>query len=471
MVGAIMPVDHHESGSTCTVAPLHQAALHSYAAPVDGDTSPRVPSARSRHHKHAKKHHHRGSAAAATSNSADRRMATPPPPLNCNSLRQSQRSSARSSTEEIAVLASLSPILRQSSDSTKEVEEDQSLAATLAEDDGSGSHSSVSSSILQYAAAVMAMRHSGSSVSCSSVEEDPCLQYLNYSEEDAVQMYCDEDEENDVSYDQDLLAAQQHHSIAIAMAEDCVAIQQDEQEELIVEISTVFEQLQDDLARTSYSRDHPYLCLEEQRQTVHMEKVSSHVSYCNRMTQQQQLSAHSRIISSKMLVREAQVRYEHRLGDEARTPRHKRTWSQLSVEVDAASVCEGPLALQRRLSCLCLFNPLSTAPPNGDTAETLRDQRIERTEFNLVLLARQASEGGNPLFLEGDHLELSREAHAQQLRPCSSGSCASSTLQDEQAALMYQQDEEERRHHGDEEEEQDDSHNWNLEPMHDDEME
>jgi hypothetical protein len=178
---------------------------------------------------------------------------------------------------------------------------------------------------------------------------------------------------------------------------------------------------------------HPFLDMDYQRhlrENVRVQEQLNHhvvVSFQNQLTGEQQAAAfkcllnaahrrqYQQCMSRDATERNAQQQQQQQLNGEelsgARAPscagrwgpRQRRLinrqWRMTAEQAECDLYREGLGAVQRNLSCMCLFNPDTDVRVYNENCN-MREQRFHRQHKLLIRLQRQRVRGGNPYFLE-----------------------------------------------------------------------
>ncbi|CAD2222352.1 hypothetical protein AGDE_14843 [Angomonas deanei] len=154
---------------------------------------------------------------------------------------------------------------------------------------------------------------------------------------------------------------------------------------------------------------HPFLNIKHQQTLRDLERMSTHVAEYTRLTNETAIRGEDRSLSLKILVREAhrlhiaRVRRQIQEGkrsenaltiDEINSQWHEIA-DQMAVACDAGSY----EFLQRRLSCMCVFNSQSDLRVYSDN-DGFRIGKVNRQRDVLARLQAQEEKGGNSFFLE-----------------------------------------------------------------------
>lgn len=152
--------------------------------------------------------------------------------------------------------------------------------------------------------------------------------------------------------------------------------------------------------------EHPYLCTLSQQRAVEMHKSSLHIEYCLSHNRAQEVSMYDRAAMIKSLLNEAHRAHSARVANsrQSHAARHAREWKAIAADVERTVIMEGPLSAQRKLSCMCIFNPNREAPPLIDGGDDERLRRVDRQEDVLRTLYHQRILGQSPHFLHPDNV-------------------------------------------------------------------
>ncbi|EKG02683.1 hypothetical protein TCSYLVIO_006289 [Trypanosoma cruzi] len=164
-----------------------------------------------------------------------------------------------------------------------------------------------------------------------------------------------------------------------------------------------FEELYESL-RTTSSNLHPFFDMNEQRLMVENERMQRHYELFLSMGQKNAPPLNVLSILSKSLLNEAHRvhvslvrRYNKKCHEKALPLKNEREinrqWQHIKLAVEQDLYMEGFVAVQRRLSCMCIFNPDTDERLYGDN-ENARQQRLLRQKCVLDHLAAQTREGG-----------------------------------------------------------------------------
>ncbi|RNF05331.1 hypothetical protein TraAM80_04638 [Trypanosoma rangeli] len=170
-----------------------------------------------------------------------------------------------------------------------------------------------------------------------------------------------------------------------------------------------FEEVYELLRKTTVEM-HPFLDMNEQRLLVENERMQKHYELFISMGQKHTRPLNELSIFSRCLLNEAHrvhislVRRYNKTCQEKSLPLKNEQeinhqWQCIKLAVEQDLYMEGFAAVQRRLSCMCIFNPSTDERPYGDN-EHVRHQRLLRQECVLSRLMAQAREGGSMLFLD-----------------------------------------------------------------------
>lgn len=165
----------------------------------------------------------------------------------------------------------------------------------------------------------------------------------------------------------------------------CASTGQPEADDLLPEIeSRAFVDIRAALAESD--RQHPFLDMERQQAWVAYDREDLHHHYCEQHQLKQQVSLFDRTAMIKTLLSEAHRHQSQRLSSEHQSaPDFERRyfvkgWRAVASDVDRTMTMEGPLSAQRKLSCMCIFNPQRTEPPPLDGSDNERLVRMQRQE-------------------------------------------------------------------------------------------
>ncbi|RNF01070.1 uncharacterized protein Tco025E_08663 [Trypanosoma conorhini] len=169
-----------------------------------------------------------------------------------------------------------------------------------------------------------------------------------------------------------------------------------------------FEEVYERLRKTPLEI-HPFLDMNEQRLLLENERVQRHYDVFLSMGQKHarplnELGAFSRcLLNEAHRVHVSLVRRYNKTCQEKSLPPKNETeinhqWQCIKLAVEQDLYMEGFAAVQRRLSCMCIFNPNTDERPYGDN-ENVRHQRLLRQECVLNRLMAQSRKGGS-LFLD-----------------------------------------------------------------------
>lgn len=156
---------------------------------------------------------------------------------------------------------------------------------------------------------------------------------------------------------------------------------------------------------------HPFLAMESQFAVLHHDRNDMHQQFCSRHYQSQQVSVLDRTTMIRALLFEAHRHQStrRRVSGDATTDaesleaifsddsRHKRGWRAVAADVDRTMTMEGPMSAQRKLSCMCIFNPHRTDPP---MLEGVDDERLRRMARQEALLQNIYERTDNILFAD-----------------------------------------------------------------------
>ncbi|ORC92742.1 uncharacterized protein TM35_000034950 [Trypanosoma theileri] len=174
------------------------------------------------------------------------------------------------------------------------------------------------------------------------------------------------------------------------------------------EARSVFDEIRDLLICTPLDQ-HPFFNMDKQRSLVESERSQRQYEFFISMGQRNTLPLNEQNISSKSLLNEAHrvhvslVRRHNKTCQDKGLPMKNekeinRQWRCIESAVERDLYMEGTVFVQRRLSCMCIFNPDSDERPYWDSEHT-REQRLQRQGRVLERLAQQAQHGQDPFFL------------------------------------------------------------------------
>lgn len=144
----------------------------------------------------------------------------------------------------------------------------------------------------------------------------------------------------------------------------------------------------------------PFLNMAWQRDELEKKQYLRHLEYICTMNEQSTFSRNDLLISSKLLLHEA-----HRLQYlcTAGMPHERHVvgarWRRIKQLVEQDMDLHDHTFIQRRLSCMCLFNPRVLDTPYSDNEE-YREQRTARQQEIIHRLQEQVKLGSNSHFLE-----------------------------------------------------------------------
>ena len=144
-------------------------------------------------------------------------------------------------------------------------------------------------------------------------------------------------------------------------------------------------------------REHPFLDLDAQRMQVEYEKQQQLAEYCARMSAEQQLTCEEQMAALKMVMHEA-----HRLQrakEQLPTADCDTQWKHIGSSAVRDCYVEGHTFVQRRLSCMCIFNPNGGVKQYIDSdLDRLKRQANQQAILNTLRL--QSARGDENLFLK-----------------------------------------------------------------------
>jgi hypothetical protein len=163
-----------------------------------------------------------------------------------------------------------------------------------------------------------------------------------------------------------------------------------------------------DYVKTSFEpMQHPFLAMDRQQAMMSHERSDMHQEFCSKHYQQQQVSMWDRTTMIRALLFEAHRHQSTRrkaattaVSASARTVElseqkefmvssesdrrpsilHQRGWQAVATDVERTMVMEGVMSAQRKLSCMCIFNPKRIDPPVMESVDDERFRRMERQE-------------------------------------------------------------------------------------------
>ncbi|KPA78638.1 hypothetical protein ABB37_06238 [Leptomonas pyrrhocoris] len=179
--------------------------------------------------------------------------------------------------------------------------------------------------------------------------------------------------------------------------------------------------------RSTPADQHPFLDMQYQRNLREHEQAQEQLNQQVMQSFQTQFSSHQQAAAFKCLLNAAHRHQYHQCMARDTTkeksrqqasdnfagarspscagrwgPRQRRLinrqWRMTAEQAECDLYREGLGAVQRKLSCMCLFNP-DTDVRVYDENTNVREQRCYRQHKLLVRLQRQAMRGGNPYFL------------------------------------------------------------------------
>ncbi|KEG08074.1 hypothetical protein DQ04_08071030 [Trypanosoma grayi] len=171
---------------------------------------------------------------------------------------------------------------------------------------------------------------------------------------------------------------------------------------------SIFAEIDEGLRNTALDV-HPFLNMDEQRSLVENERMQRQYEYFISIGQKNALPPNEVGVSSKSLLNEAHRthislvrRYNKMCGEKSLPTKDEEAinhqWRCIESSVERDLYMEGFVFVQRRLSCICIFNPDSDERPYWDN-EDFREQRLIRQGKVLERLAEQARKGRNPFFV------------------------------------------------------------------------
>ncbi|CUG91824.1 Hypothetical protein, putative [Bodo saltans] len=156
--------------------------------------------------------------------------------------------------------------------------------------------------------------------------------------------------------------------------------------------------------------EHPYVDMDRQRAMIAHERSDAHQDFCSKHYQQQQVSMLDRTTMIRTLLFEAHrhqstrrkaaaaviaaasvdqeddqsAKQDFMVSSAASHRRpfilHQRGWQAVANDVERTITMEGPMSAQRKLSCMCIFNPNRIDPPVMENVDDERFRRMERQE-------------------------------------------------------------------------------------------
>lgn len=174
-------------------------------------------------------------------------------------------------------------------------------------------------------------------------------------------------------------------------------------EEFSEERQSAFDVIHDALKRTP-DGFHPFLNMDEQRLMIGNERMQRRYEFFLSAGRRAAVPAGDLGALSKSLLREAHrvhislVRRHNKTCCEKSLPMKNEEeinsqWRRIESAVEQDLYLEGFVHVQRRLSCMCLFNPDTDERPYWDN-ESAREQRLRRQERILERIKEQAQSGG-----------------------------------------------------------------------------
>lgn len=159
-----------------------------------------------------------------------------------------------------------------------------------------------------------------------------------------------------------------------------------------------------ELLLLSSDGSHPYLDMEAQQMQVMHERQQRLSEYCARMSAEQALTPAQQTVALKLVMHEA-----HRLQrqrDVLDPDTCDRMWKQIASSAVRDMFVEGHTFVQRRLSCMCIFNPHGGKKEYVDS-DVDRLRRQSNQQAVLKALRMQAACGGSSAFLKAPGVEAS----------------------------------------------------------------
>lgn len=180
--------------------------------------------------------------------------------------------------------------------------------------------------------------------------------------------------------------------------------------------------------RSTCEDQHPFLDMQYQRSVREHERVQEQVNQQVVQSFQSQFSGMQQAAAFKCLLNAAHRRQYYQCMardvteesaaeaavEGARSPSSagrwgphqrrliNRQWRVVAEQSECDLYREGLGAVQRKLSCMCLFNPDTDVRVYDENA-VMREQRCYRQHKLLIRLQRQRVRGGNPYFLNESH--------------------------------------------------------------------
>lgn len=143
---------------------------------------------------------------------------------------------------------------------------------------------------------------------------------------------------------------------------------------------------------------HPNLDMDVQRQQVAFEKQQRLAAHCAQMAAQHALTSEQQTVALKIVMHEA-----HRLQRQRDTSlgaaECDRMWQVIGCAAVRDIFVEGHAFVQRRLSCMCIFNPHGGRKEYVDS-DNDRLRRQANQQAVLKALRMQAACGGSDAFLK-----------------------------------------------------------------------
>lgn len=298
---------------------------------------------------------------------------------------------------------------------------------------------------------------------CDSQDEDFVHQPTDSSSYIAEEIEGDEDDDDDIalphseegedsgmydSYDEgDAHALQSHCAVDATPSADALP-----QPHEAVEVSAIIQDIELQLRSTL---EHPYLCMREQEQMIQSERSQRHYEYCVEETRNQHVSVYDRTAMIRCLLNEAHRHHTTKLSRSGvlRSVHHLQGWKHVAADIDRTLTMEGALSAQRKLSCMCIFNPATVECPLTDGGDDERMRRLERQEHILQMIYHQRVLGGNHYFLDENSYYSSNNRQHQQQHNISDG--------------FHDDDDDSRRyfHDEDEEDEEEDDRTYRGDAM------
>lgn len=150
------------------------------------------------------------------------------------------------------------------------------------------------------------------------------------------------------------------------------------------------------------SASHPFLDIEAQRVMLDYEKQQRQSEFVCRMNMETMLHGDSQELAVKLLMNEAHRQHRARIAKK-QSPLEKDDcdllWLRLAKPVLRDFHLEGHAFVQRKMSCMCMFNPLTDDRIYGDS-DNDRVERLARQSRVLQTLRAQAKTGGSAYFLQ-----------------------------------------------------------------------